>query len=67
MQDKIDAFLEAVDEQIACRLCHAEINEELRGTLKTRRRTTEDMGCRRKRCLAGPSGIWVSRTSSAWN
>ena len=34
MQDKIDAFLEAVDEQIACRLCHAEINEELRGHIE---------------------------------
>lgn len=35
MRDKMDLFLETVDEQIACRLCHAEINEELRGTLKS--------------------------------
>ena len=34
MQDKIDAFLEAVDEQIACKLCHEEINEELRGHIE---------------------------------
>ena len=34
MRDKIDLFLETVDEQIACRLCHAEINEELRGHIE---------------------------------
>ena len=34
MRDKMDLFLETVDEQIACRLCHAEINEELRGHIE---------------------------------
>ena len=34
MQDKMDLFLEAVDEQISCRLCHEEINEELRGHIE---------------------------------
>lgn len=34
MRDKMDLFLETVDEQIACRLCHAEINDELRGHIE---------------------------------
>lgn len=34
MRDKIDLFLETVDEQIACKLCHEKINDELRGHIE---------------------------------
>ena len=34
MQDNIDSFLGEVDEQIACKLCHEDINQELRGHIE---------------------------------
>ena len=67
MRDKIDLFLETVDEQIACKLCHEKINDELRGHIEDKAEDYRSYGLSEEEALGRAIRIWASQTSSAWS